>query len=165
MQLEKRSVCPECGSPNIAYDERFQGWRCQTCTCGFQHADIVYYEREQEQIRTKVILKQGEFVLKEAKAKETLYYQTRGFLTLTNSRLVFEKVYGMFGNKKEILWSTPLSDIQKVDLEGLFSKSLVIEISWLTEEHVRGISKYKFSISEARDWESAIREAVHWYCD
>lgn len=156
--FKKNELCPECGSSNIYYDEKSHFWICNTCHFGFKGP--IGNRGSRRQGRTDVILKPGESVIREAKVKETLRTRASGILTLTNSRLLFEEITGILSKKREILWSAPLSSIRSVGLEGLFSKSLVIEISWRETQVRRRTRKYKFSIAEAGDWESAIRSAV-----
>ncbi len=105
------------------------------------------------------IYRGGERLIKEASAREA-DINVSGTLSLTNQRLIFERVEGLFSKKRSTHFDIALDYIRGVATEGFFSKSLTVEISDGGE-----FVQYKFSIPGAEEWEAEIRTAVQQYDD
>jgi hypothetical protein len=85
-----------------------------------------------------------------------------GYLTLTDSRIVFDKRSGRimdFSTKiGETLIDAPLSDVVRVWKEGLFMKKVCIRIK--TKE---GEKDYKFGVFNNGSWLNSLEEALEAY--
>ncbi|MFQ6075918.1 MAG: zinc ribbon domain-containing protein [Candidatus Bathyarchaeia archaeon] len=72
----------------------------------------------------------------------------KGTLYLTNMRMNFEKISGLFRKKSEFLTLLYLDDVTYVGSRG---NRLIVETSE---------SRYEFSIKESEHWERAVEAAV-----
>ena len=110
------------------------------------------------------ILDKGENLIRESKASEKDAIVKKGFLLLTNRRLIFEGEQGLpFNKKRNTAFNASLQQVRNVGTEGMLTKFLTVEISWPDRQsmgNARTIKKYKFTIPQAADWEVEIRAAV-----
>ncbi len=84
-----------------------------------------------------------------------------GILTLTDSRITFEKETGLFSKKKETEFQVGLGGIHNVWTEGLVIKKLAMEVSWSAGPGMpERIEKRKFSVSRPSEWETTIKSVV-----
>jgi hypothetical protein len=105
------------------------------------------------------MLKGGERVLLQEKCHEE--HGSKGILTLTNSRLTFERQQGLISKKTETEFSVNLDKIHNVWTEGLVSKKLAMEISWSRGPNMpEHIQKRKFSVSRPGEWETTVKSVV-----
>jgi hypothetical protein len=102
-----------------------------------------------------VLLKSGEKLLLEERAKSEDF--GRGTMTLTDARVVFERMTGLISKKTEICLILPLGAIEDVSVEGLIGKKLAIQGS---DEQTGRIAKWKFSVPNPSSWELAVKSAV-----
>lgn len=85
----------------------------------------------------------------------------RGILTLTNSRLTFERQQGLLSKKTKTEINAVLNEIHNVWTEGLLTKKLAME---LTRPSGLGMpiayDKHKFNVSRPSQWETTIKSVV-----
>jgi len=105
------------------------------------------------------MLRAGERVLLQEKCSEEA--SGSGILTLTSSRITFEKEIGLFSKKKQTEFSVRLEGIHNVWTEGLLLKKLAMEVSWSRGPGMpEQIEKRKFSVSRPSEWETTIKSIV-----
>ena len=71
-----------------------------------------------------------------------------GELILTNKRIIFEYIQGLFSKKTFTPLDTPISEIVGVSGEGMFSKKLVIEL----RRRDGRTGRVKFTTSNVDEW-------------
>ena len=99
---------------------------------------------------------------------------TRGDLTITNQRVIFESTSGLLSKKTTTVIDCPLEDVANVSIEGLIGKKLVLQLPMglSAESRVQSLSaamvdsvqcKVSFGVKDPIEWERAVREAVAGY--
>jgi hypothetical protein len=105
------------------------------------------------------MLRGGEKVLMQEKCTEEGVGS--GILTLTNSRLTFERQQGLLSKKTQTEFAVGLDGIHNVWTEGLVMKKLAMELSWSRGPgRPETIDKRKFSVSRPAEWETTIKSVV-----
>jgi hypothetical protein len=105
------------------------------------------------------MLRGGEKVLMQEKCSEEGIGS--GILTLTNSRITFERQQGLLSKKTQTAFAVGLDGIHNVWTEGLVMKKLAMELSWSRGPGMpETIDKHKFNVSRPSEWETTIKSVV-----
>ncbi len=126
------------------------------------------------------IFRGNEQLIKEGKCKTVIDgRKLNGRLSLTSERLMFEKEEGLFSKSRTTELQISLGLVSRVEVEGLVSKGVRIEATWIEQDYRTGFRddtisvsdsgaelvtrrnmNYVFRVSEAEQWASDIRRAV-----
>ena len=103
-----------------------------------------------------MIYGQGETIIREELVEESSGTQNiRGYLTLTNQRLIFERTSGFMYRNRETVFTMNLSSISRVEARGVTGfRSLNIQGG------TRYLQTYKFQTGKAKDWEADILQGI-----
>ena len=104
------------------------------------------------------ILKPGEEVLA---GENTKFYTTKGYLTLTNKRLIFEHKTSGFDKKLHTSLDMQLEGISDVMVEGMRKRLIIITKPGSYGKDVTG--RLEFAVHDAHSWQNrliAIRKSL-----
>lgn len=103
-----------------------------------------------------MIYGEGETVIREEFVDESSGKQKiRGYLTLTNQRLIFEQGTGFMWRNRETVFAIPFYNIMRVESKGVLGfRSLIVEGG------NRYFRRYKFETGKAKEWEADILQGI-----
>ena len=83
------------------------------------------------------------------------YKNTTGVLSIEDQSLVFKRTDGIINKRERIVTSIPIEAIRQMNIEGSFSKKLVITVD---RSLIQGIPRHEFKVPDPEQVISHIRE-------